>query len=263
MTKLFLILTSAALLAAAVFGWQNRSAFVKDRTDRHQNNKLMDGMIGEFETTKVEALGTAHGDLLKAEKLLAQNEADLAETKNKIATVETEIGTLKAEMAPLDTEIASAEDTVTALQAKFPGVDLDNLGSTIKKLQSDLEDAKQELAAKQAEVEIVSKQVASNNKSIERAQERVADRLARIRSNATEGTITAVNNDWGFAVANVGSAAGINGESELIVKRGTERIATLQVVSVQPGKTVLDIRQNSLTGVVQPGDRVIFEKPQE
>jgi hypothetical protein len=166
-------------------------------------------------------------------------------------------------MAPLDAEIANAEGTVEALKAKFPGVTLDNIGDTIKKLQSDLEDTKQELSAKQAEVEIVSKQVAANGKAIERAQKRAADRLARVRGNATEGTITAVNNDWGFAVANVGSSAGIEGESQLIVKRGTQRIATLDVVSVQPGKTVLDIRQKSLSGVVQPGDRVIFEKPLE
>ena len=263
MTKLFLIITAAALLATAVFGWQNRSALVADRTARLANNKQMDNIINEFVDPKVGELETAHADLYAAEKLLAQHEADLSETKDKIATIDTEIGTLKGEMAPLDAEIATAESTVEELRSRFPGINLDNIGEKIKQLQSDLEDSKQELAAKQAEVEIVTKQVAANGKSIERAQKRAAERLARIRGNATEGTITAVNTDWGFAVANVGSGAGIGDESILIVKRGAQRIARLEVVSVQPGKTVLDIRQKSLTGLVQPGDRVIFEKPLE
>ena len=79
------------------------------------------------------------------------------------------------------------------------------------------------------------------------------------RRNATEGTVTAVNRDWGFVVINVGQRQGVEGDSSLIVKRAGQRIANLNIVEVKPNITVADIRQKALSGVVQPGDQVIFQ----
>jgi DNA repair exonuclease SbcCD ATPase subunit len=219
----------------------------------------MDGVISEFKNERKGELDTAYSELLAAQTTLAQNQADLAETKSKIETVDAEIGSLKGQMAPLDVQLAQAQQVLDEIAKKFPGVDFDSLAGKITEMENVLEEKKQSLAAKQAEVEIATQKVAANQNTISRFQKRASDRLTAIGGNAAEGTITAVNNDWGFAVANVGSGIGIKGDSMLIVKRGAQRIAQLQVVSVQPGKTVLDIRQDSLTGVVQPGDRVIFE----
>ena len=47
--------------------------------------------------------------------------------------------------------------------------------------------------------------------------------------------------------------------SELIVKRGEKCIATLKIVSIQPGLTVANIDQKNISGAVQQGDEVIFK----
>jgi hypothetical protein len=262
MIKILLSITAVALLAAAVLGIQNRNNFIEARKARAENNKKIDTIQKKIETVEVPALKGDDGafeHLWKAENLLAQHEADLEQAKINIATLDTEINGLNGQMAPLDSEIAKVDEVIEKLRAKFPGVTLENIGATIKQLESDVDDAKQELAAKQGEIEIVSKKVAANESQIQRREVGQVKRLAGIGRNATEGVITAVNRDWGFVVVNIGSKQGISGDSRLIVKRSGSRIADLSIVSVKPGITVADIRQDSLTGVVQPGDRVIFK----
>ena len=56
----------------------------------------------------------------------------------------------------------------------------------------------------------------------------------------------------------------VSGDSELIVKRGTEIVGKLSIVSIEPRLTVADILQNTLKpgARILPGDKVIFEKLQ-
>ena len=91
-----------------------------------------------------------------------------------------------------------------------------------------------------------------------------AERSQGIALNGTEGTITAVNQDWGFAVINIGKNQGVSADSELIVKRGSDIVGKLSIVSIEPRLTVADIRQDTLRNGARivPGDKVIFEKLQ-
>ncbi len=262
MPKLFLIITSVALLAAAVFGIKNRSDFIAERKERAANNKKIDAILSKIEKEAIPALKGDDGafeQLWKTDNLLAQHQADLEQTKINIAKLDAEINKLNGQMAPLDSQIAKIDSVIEELKEKFPGVTPKNVGTIIQQLESDLDDAKQELTAKQGEVEIASKKFVNHEAQIERGQVSQARRLTRIQRNATEGVITAVNLDWGFVVVNIGSRQGVSADSTLIVKRGGSRIADLSIVSVKPGVTVANIRQKSLSGVVQPGDHVIFK----
>ena len=90
------------------------------------------------------------------------------------------------------------------------------------------------------------------------------ERNRGISQNALEGTVIATNQDYGFAVINIGERSGLTGGSRLIVRRGNQRIGTLNVSSVSANKTIADIEADSLTPglAVSPGDRVILEKVQ-
>jgi hypothetical protein len=104
-----------------------------------------------------------------------------------------------------------------------------------------------------------AKKVAANQTRIEKAKQVQADRLASITRNALVGSVTAVNEGWGFVVVNIGKDQGVENDAELIVKRGEKRIATLKIVSIQPGLTVADINQKNISGAVEQGDSVIFK----
>ncbi len=259
MIKLLFSITAVALLASIVFGIQNRSTFVENREKREVNNNKIDSILNTFETEETPELTTAHQALYDAEDRLATYTAQKETANEAITRLDGEIAAKQPDLTKVEEELAEAQTQVDSLKSLFPGVNLENLGDVINELKSDVDDVKGELAAKQTEVEIVEKKVAANNATINRYEERQANRLVTIRRNATEGTVTAVNRDWGFVVINVGQRQGVEGDSSLIVKRAGQRIANLNIVEVKPNVTVADIRQKALSGVVQPGDQVIFQ----
>jgi chromosome segregation ATPase len=259
MIKIFLIITGCALLASAVLSYQNREAYIADRKARLKTNTQIDDLLKEFEEKLDPALVTSFELQMKTEGELAQHEADLEQANNDIMKLNSEIGSLNTKMKPIDDEIAEAEQAVETIKAQFPGVTLENVAEKLKKFESDLDDAKQELAAKLAEIDIVSKKVAANQTRIEKAKQVQAERLASITRNALVGSVTAVNEGWGFVVVNIGKDQGVENDAELIVKRGEKRIATLKIVSIQPGLTVADINQKNISGAVEQGDSVIFK----
>lgn len=259
MTKIFLIITAAALIACCVLSWQNREKYIQDRKARLVNNEKIDALLEEFDEILDPALVTSFELQLKTEGELAQHSADLEQANLDITKLNSEIGALEGKMKPIDEEIAEAEKAVETMRAQFPGVTLENVADTLKKFESDLDDAKQDLAAKLTEIDIVSKKVASNQSRIEKAEKVQADRLTAVARNAIVGAVTAMNKGWGFVVVNVGKDQGVENDSELIVKRGEKRIATLNIVSIRPGLTVADINQKTISGTVQQGDTVIFK----
>ena len=223
------------------------------------NNEKIDALLEEFDEILDPALVTSFELQLKTEGELAQHSADLEQANLDITKLNSEIGALEGKMKPIDEEIAEAEKAVETMRAQFPGVTLENVADTLKKFESDLDDAKQDLAAKLTEIDIVSKKVASNQSRIEKAEKVQADRLTAVARNAIVGAVTAMNKGWGFVVVNVGKDQGVENDSELIVKRGEKRIATLNIVSIRPGLTVADINQKTISGTVQQGDTVIFK----
>ena len=259
MLKILLIISAAVLLASTVLSYKNREAYIADREERLRINLNIDSLLREFEEELDPELVTSFELRMKTEGELAQHSADLEQANLDITKLNSEIGSLNTKMKPIDEEIAEAEKAVETMREKFPGVTLENVADTLKKFESDLDDAKKELTVKLAEIDIVSKKVAANQTRIEKAKQVQADRLASITRNALVGSVTAVNGDWGFVVVNIGKDQGVENDAELIVKRGERRIATLKIVSIQPGLTVADINQKDISGDVVQGDSVIFK----
>jgi len=259
MLKILLIISAAVLLASTVLSYKNREAYIADREERLRINLNIDSLLREFEEELDPKLVTSFELRMKTEGELAQHSADLEQANLDITKLNSEIGSLNTKMKPIDEEIAEAEKAVETMREKFPGVTLENVADTLKKFESDLDDAKKDLTVKLAEIDIVSKKVAANQTRIEKATQVQADRLASITRNALVGSVTAVNGDWGFVVVNIGKDQGVENDAELIVKRGERRIATLKIVSIQPGLTVADINQKDISGDVVQGDSVIFK----
>ena len=258
----FLLFPSAlCLLISCILSWQSRTELIEKRTERVKNNTSIVQILGTINKDDQPALLATYGKLLEQEQRRDQSKANTEQLNINIKALDGEISGLKAAKAPLDKKLATAENVVTELRKKLgPGVTLQNIAPTIKKLENDLENAKQNLATRQAELEVVSKKVASNETRIQKAEKVQTDRLVKIERNSTEGVITAVNKDWGFVLVNIGKDQGVEGDSELIVKRDGIRIGNLSVVSIQPGLTVADISRKGLSRAVEPGDKVVFQK---
>ncbi|HAA88075.1 MAG: hypothetical protein CMO73_04195 [Verrucomicrobiales bacterium] len=259
--KYFLIPSALFLAISCVLSWMHRTELIEKRTERTNNNKQIVQILGQINKKDQPELLETYGKLLEQEQRRDQSKANTDQLNINIKALDGEITGLKAAKAPLDKKLATAENVVTELRKKLgPDVTLQNIAPTIKKLENDLENAKQDLATRQAELEVVSKKVAANEVRIQKAETVQAERLVKIERNATEGVVTAVNKDWGFVLVNIGKDQGVEGDSELIVKRDGIRIGNLSVVSIQPGLTVADISQKGLSKAVEPGDKVVFQK---
>ena len=258
--KYFLIPSVIALFASCVLSWMHRTELIEKRNQRVVNNNEIVGILAQISKSDQPELLVTYGKLLEQEQRRDQSKANTDQLNINIKALNAEISSVKAAKAPLDKKLDTAENVVKELRTKLgPGVTLQNIAPTIKKLENDLENAKQDLATRQAELEVVSKKVASNEVRIQKAEKVQADRLVKIERNATEGVVTAVNKDWGFVLVNIGKDQGVEGDSELIVERDGIRIGNLSVVSIQPGLTVADISQKGLSKAVEPGDKVVFQ----
>ena len=256
-----LIPSVLCLLISSYLSWTHRTELIDKRNERVKNNKSIFQILGTINKEDQPELLATYGKLLKEEQRRDQSEANTDQLNINIKALDGEISGLKVAKAPLDKKLATAENVVTELRKKLgPGVTLQNIAPTIKKLENDLENAKQDLATRQAELEVVSKKVAANETRIQKAEKVQTDRLVKIERNSTEGIVTAVNKDWGFVLVIIGKDQGVEGDSELIVKRDGIRIGNLSVVSIQPGLTVADISQKGLSQAVEPGDKVVFQK---
>jgi peptidoglycan hydrolase CwlO-like protein len=257
--KIPLILAALAILISVIFGVQNRGELKTKRLERIDLNNQITATLDEITLNDTPALLASYEALYVEETRLADSKARTDGHNVNIKRLDNEISGLNTKKAPIDKEIAKAEEAVKEVNKRFPGTTLQTIAPKLKELENDLESAKQDLATKQAELEVVSKKVAANEVRIEKSEKVQADRLTSIKRNSSEGVITAVNEDWGFVLVNIGKDQGVQGDSELIVKRDGIRIGNLNVVSIQPGITVADINQKGLSGSVEPGDRVIFQ----
>ena len=264
MIKVFLILSTAVLLGSAVFGWMNREEFIETRLEKDKKNKAIAQKISktDAEITKLKdelyvALDKTHAEFDEAELGTERYQRNIVEQDNLLAEAMGKKSRLMEEKAEYDQVIAD-------LRLKFEGI-------TLEELPDRIEDMKKELANAQKEEEELTKQVAAMNKRVEKGrstvgtfQKRQAERSQGIALNGTEGTITAVNQDWGFVVVNIGKNQGVSADSELIVMRAGEIVGKLAITSIEPRLTVADIRYDTLKdgATILPGDVVIFEKLQ-
>ena len=260
MKNIYLLIPALiAIIASIGFSLKNRTALKDTRDARIKNNNQIVEVLNDIQQTDDPALIASYEALYAQEVRLADSKANTDSHNVNIKRLDNEIAGLNSEKAPVDKKIATAENAVKEISERFPGTTLQNVAEKIKQLESDLETAKQDLATRKTELEVVNKKVAANEVRIEKAEKVQTDRLSSIGRNATEGLITAVNKDWGFVLVNIGKDQGVQGDSELIVQRDGIRIGNLNVVSIQPGRTVADINQKGLSGSVEPGDKVIFE----
>ena len=264
MIKVFLILSSVVLLGSAVLGWMNREEFVQTRTEKDDNNKKI---AAKLKSTRDEikileghyaTLDGTHAEFDEAQLGTERYARNIVEQDRLLSEAMGKKSTLEEEMAKYDRTIAD-------LKLKYPDLDsIDELPGKIEELKTDLATAQKEQEELTVAVAAMDKRVERNNSTIGTFAKRQAERSQGIALNGTEGTITAVNQDWGFAVINIGKNQGVSADSELIVKRGSDIVGKLSIVSIEPRLTVADIRQDTLRNGARivPGDKVIFEKLQ-
>jgi len=215
------------------------------------------------------------------EKDLKDERERLVKAKEEKTLTEQQLANLKAEETKGRRELAALEQTLQQQNNEFDQLNkameevkkiLASLGNdvTFENLADKVKSIEQDKLAKEAKIqELTTVLEGAKNKNesqkadVARLLEIKGKRDARIRSNAMETVITAVNQDWGFVVVGAGSNTGFTPQTKLLVERNGYRIGQLQPTSIEPTQTIAEIEFESLApGVrLQPGDRVILTDP--
>lgn len=257
--KPLLIIALIAIFGNVVVGVINRQKFIAARKEKDNFNRTV---YENFK--KVDDINVETSDLI--DKFVDQDknfEKDKYEKEQEEKTAlakEKEDKEVIAETDKSQKEIDATNAEIQAAMKDFPGKPED-LPVMRDALKAEIESQETKLAALQKEIEVTNAVVAENQKSIGRHSDGQTQRGKTIALSQQEGIITAVNNDWGFVVVNMGKVAGVSNDSRLLVKRGNQLIGKLNITQIENNLTVADIDGKSIRGNnrIQPGDQVIFD----
>ncbi len=267
MKNIFYIIALLVIAAAAFFSFTFKGKF-----EEQQQVRL--STIADNETVSANADATEEEknneikirDSKLEEKSLVEAEIDNLKAKER--QFRRQLGELEATLEGQNEELAQLQEALDGAKKALEelGIDGDVSAESIAGIISDLEDQEKELTAEIEEldtaIESAENQLSDNRAEIARLASRKAQRDTRIRRNAMQSVVTAVDQDWGFVVIGAGSRTGFTPQTRLIIQRNGRRIAEVKPSSIEATQTIAEIDMDTLApGVrIQPGDRVLLGK---
>ncbi len=264
LNKILLVLSILALGGGSFLAYNNRAKFIETRRERLSVDKELRTFIepekGKVDE-KIKEIGVEHGVWADAGKSKRDRGVELQNQQSSLSAKTTELENINKEIADKTAELEKWQTMIA--DAVGPG-GLEGITQKIEELSRDITNLKSAQEAQENELKLAQKQVADSRASLTALQKTAAQRNRGITLNGLEGTVLAVNTDYGFAVINLGESKGLTADAKLIVKRGDTRIGMLSVSSISESKTIADIVGSSLAPgeSIAPGDRVIVEKIQ-
>jgi len=266
MKAIFYALSLLVTGAAVFFSVQNKGKFQVQHDEKIETldkNKILDGKKAKQQTAleaeqlaletanrereaKNQAITTLRSKAKQTARDITELDSDLAEQKAKFAELEK----IKAEVAAIMKDVGD-------------DVNMDNLAQKVQEVEADRLAKEKALEELKNGVAVLEKDVAKNQEEISRLADRDVSRDKRIRGNAMESVVTAVNDDWGFVIIGAGSNTGFTPQTKLLIKREGRLIGEVKPSSVEPSQTIAEIDADTIApgARIQPGDRVILADP--
>lgn len=237
-----------------------------------QVNKDLEVEVATISKERADALKVQKDAFVMMQRAVEERdtaERKLAESKEELTEWEGKIEEANARIA----EVQKERDAALAMLRSMPALGSDvDLASAVEKLASVVEEEKkrEKTLAQDLEEKGVVRQSATEKVAKEQAE---LERLTAINNqffreytkNSDEYSILAVDPRWKFVVFNAGKDSGIvaGGTTPMLVKRGSEPIITLRVISVSGGQVIAEYDTEQLPKGMQleVGDKVFRQKP--
>lgn len=258
--KILLILGILAMLATGYFAWTNFEELKETRVEKDRLNSEIERLLGEIDSLDSEIRGE-FTVLTGVEGERDETRVNLRDAERRLAGAIAQAQTLEDSLRAEEAKIARYEQELERLP---PGLTIDNVRERLEEMRTTLAARTTEIENLDGEIATIEEGVERNQRSLDGYVARQAERRRAFDLNSTEGLITAINRDWGFAVVNLGENSGVSPDATFLVKRGNQPLGKLSVMAIEPGSTVCNIDFDSLQENVelQPGDRVILENLQ-
>lgn len=257
MTKVLLLLSAVAMALGIFISYQNRQTFLDARTARFENDTKI--------ANEKKTVDTVAGQVADLKTNVAAMNNEVSQEQERLQQAAIKKKNVEKEAETATTELTSVSEDIKKFKAQAS--DLPQ-GVTIETINEDINRLKQTIADNEGKVAKAQEEAAAKQKDIKKAQDeltevqkRIEERKKLFERNRLTATIVAVNNDWGFVVIEGGSNKSITTETKLLVTRGNDTIGKLDIVAVEPNKTLANIVQKSVRPgfSIAPGDKVILE----
>lgn len=256
MSRVLLIAAIVLMIGTAVLAFLTKGQKVALKSELDSTKLTLTSTKVQLKQTQDDLTATK-GELASTKTTLESREKDLASTKDKLQTAENDAKQVRESLATKEAELAKIKEDLQKFMGAPGGEKVDLEGMKLA-----LEKAKTEAQEKTTLLEATTGKVKNLEGEVTGYKQKEVERQAKLMKPGLEGMVMAVNQGWNFVVLNIGDKQGVNMNSEMIVKRDGNRVATVKITSVEPNTAVADIVPGSIArGVkVQPGDKVIFEK---
>jgi FtsZ-interacting cell division protein ZipA len=246
--KILLYVAFAGAIAALVVGgllikkrWDD--AAVLQATQKEKADTEIKLKKSQDETTQA---NTARGEAEKAE----------ADAKAHADDLDSQLTSAKKDTADAKAALDTATANTKTIQDQLDKMKADLGDKTVQQYKDAEAKAESDLAAAQSEQKILQDQ-------LQGSQEKVADLMKALNTQKSggpmpgiSGKVTFVDRTWNFVVLDVGVAAGVVPNGELIVYRGRDFLGKIRVTKVEDNDSVAEILPD-IKGNIQVGDSVL------
>ena len=251
MANVFAIITAILLVVSAFLAFKNKGYLeeeVKQVGKEQRSLALQQDNLREtqstLETTQGEDEGVK-GEIVKLQAEEKQLTDSNAEIKKKIDDTKALVDQNKAKLDDIKDQTKDAGK-------------ISELAANIKRLGSEIQDMRDEKAIGEASLANRRSEQASTEETIKQYEEQNSS-VANKRSFFSSARITGIYGAFGFVTIGAGNSQGVVSGSRLNVMRGGEKIAQLQVSSVESNASSADIVPDSKAEDVTltVGDQVV------
>lgn len=244
------------MLAAGVFFYQNNESLKKEKAARDQATA---------------ELNTTNGYISDEEQKLADAtqkrntyKADSETLGQELAVLKDANGKLQADLAIKENDLKETTDKLDELNKKFDGKDLSEIAAEIDAIKKENTRVSSEIAAKTAQHEALTKHSEQLVNAADGLTKLAADQRARISPANLKTSVRSIYDTWGFIILSGGANEGVVLGSKLAVMRGNDKIAELNVSTVEPTMSSAEVIPSTMTEgeKIMVGDKVVSVRPE-
>ena len=235
-------------------------------------NRNLDGRVAAISGERKKALeaGTEAFTLMqRSAEEVSQAEAELTRQQDALAEMKARVEEAKGSQGEIQAEL----DALLAFFRSLPALSgVSDLNEAVATLESTVTQEKQRSSTLKTELEekatvraAAAKKVAELSAELARLDGANRRFEEEYRKNDDEFMVLAVDKSFNFVVFTVGKDSGLiaSDTDPVLVKRGSELIAKLRIVSISNGQVIAEFNPSELApGVnIEVGDRVFKQKP--
>ncbi len=247
-------------IGAAAFAFHTRNSLEESRQEKDQFNRRT-VKVQEATTLVNKEIATIHKEWYDTKTSAKDEDIQTKKLKRDYDEADQELAATKTKIEDIATKRSDMEKQIADILGKTGAGSPEEALAKVEALKGETDALTKESDTLTGELNLNEGKASESDQLLAKFRALQETRRKAIALSGRSGTVAAVDKEFSFVVINLGQKDGITTDSRLLVKRGGQRIARLNIVRIDSSQTVADIVVKSVEpgSQVLPGDEVIIE----